>query len=325
VNEYTYIINKKQPTIEKETIIANIKDKEKKTSKMKFQRRILPPHSPTYLEMEEYTTPSSSHQSISVTGSTSDLSEIGSVGCLPSLIKQRSDSLTNLFNMSEDSTSLSNLSIASYSLSQHSCENGSYTNPTSSSTISPLTISTQQTSINNNDSDKIARKQYSSSYRNLTDEQNSPTNNRKLATASSRRSGDSTRHYHFGSTNMSGGSSSTSSSQKSFPAKTAETVLNTIGINTSSPNNDLTDKCGLIANDANDIENNDDDDNNQNQYDDLQNYCENHYIDSSDENELDMTTSRQTSGTTQTGRGLRKTVLNNVDRLLNSGNKQIKL
>ena len=30
---------------------------------MKFQRRILPPHSPTYLEMEEYTTPSSSRQS----------------------------------------------------------------------------------------------------------------------------------------------------------------------------------------------------------------------------------------------------------------------
>jgi len=30
---------------------------------MKFQRRILPPHSPNYLEMEEYTTPSSSRQS----------------------------------------------------------------------------------------------------------------------------------------------------------------------------------------------------------------------------------------------------------------------
>ncbi len=229
--------------------------------------------------------------------------------------------------MSEDSTSLSNLSIASYSLSQHSCENGSYTNPTTYSTISPITISVQQTSINTNESDKISRKQYSSSYRNLTDEQNSPTNTRKINTNSSRRSGDSTRHYHFGSNNMSG-SSSTTSSQKSFPIKTAETVLNTIGITTSSSNSDLTDKCGLIANDGNDIENNDDEDNNQNQqhqYEDLQSFCESHYIDSSDENELDMISSRQTAGTIQPGRGLRKTVLNNVDRLLNSGNKQIKL
>jgi hypothetical protein len=296
---------------------------------MKFQRRILPPHSPTYLEMEEYITPSSSHQSISMTGSASDLSEIGSICCLSSLTKQRSDSLTNLFHMSEDSTSLSNLSIASYSLSQHSCENGSYTNPTTYTTISPVTIPIPQTSVMN-ESDRITRKQYSSSYRNLTEEHNSPTNNRKLNpnTNNSRRSGDSTRHYHFCSTNMSG-SSSTTSSQKSFPIKTAETVLNTIGINTSSSSySDLTDKCGLIANDANDIENNEEDDNqNQQQqpYDDLQSFCENHYIDSSDENELDMISTRQISTTNQTGRGLRKTVLNNVDRLLNSGNKQIKL
>jgi hypothetical protein len=268
---------------------------------------------------------------VSITGSTSDLSEIGSVCCLSSLTKQRSESLTNLFNMSEDSTSLSNLSVASYSLSQHSCENSSYTNPTTYTTISPVPISVQQqqqTPINN-ESDKISRKQYSSSYRSLTEEQNSPTNNRKLNTNtnSSRRSGDSTRHYHFGSTNISG-SSSTTSSQKSFPIKTAESVLNTIGITTtSSSNSDLTDKCGLIANDANDIENNDDEDNQnlQHQYDDLQNFCDNHYVDSSDENELDMMSSRQSSGTIQTGRGLRKTVLNNVDRLLNSGNKQIKL
>lgn len=234
--------------------------------------------------------------------------------------------------MSEDSTSLSNLSIASYSLSQHSCENSSYTNPTTYSTISPVTITiNQQTSINN-ESDKISRKQYSSSYRSLTEEQSSPTINRKLNTNTnnSRRSGDSTRHYHFCSTNLSG-SSSTTSSQKSFPIKTAETVLNTIGITTSSSNSDLTDKCGLIANDGNDIENNDDDDSNNNQnlqhqYDDSQNFCDNHYVDSSDENELDMISSRQqSSGTIQTGRGLRKTVLNNVDRLLNSGNKQIKL
>jgi hypothetical protein len=236
--------------------------------------------------------------------------------------------------MSEDSTSLSNLSVASYSLSQHSCENSSYTNPTTYTTLSLVPMSSvqqqqqQQTSINN-ESDKISRKQYSSSYRSLTEEQNSPTNNRKLNTNtnSSRRSGDSTRHYHFCSTNISG-SSSTTSSQKSFPIKTAETVLNTIGITTSSSNSDLTDKCGLIANDANDIDNNDDEDNQnlQHQYDDLQNFCDSHYVDSSDENELDMMSSRQQpSGTIQTGRGLRKTVLNNVDRLLNSGNKQIKL
>ena len=209
--------------------------------------------------------------------------------------------------MSEDSTSLSNLSIASYSLSQHSCENGSYTNPTTYTTVSPVTISSQsqqQTSITN-ESDKISRKQYSSSYRSLTEEQNSPTINRKLNpnNNSSRRSGDSTRYYHFCSTNISG-SSSTTSSQKSFPIKTAETVLNTIGINTSSSlNSDLTDKCGLIANDANDIENKDDDDddnnnhdntNKQHQYDDLtQSFCDSHYVDSSDENELDMISSRQ--------------------------------
>ncbi|CAF0719911.1 unnamed protein product [Rotaria sordida] len=309
---------------------------------MKFQRRILPPHSPTYLEMEEYTTPSSSHQSISITGSTSDLSEIGSVYSLSIMPKQRSDSLTNLFNMSEDSTSLSNLSIASYSLSQNSCENGSYTNTTTYTTLSPVTISSQQyaTSINN-DSDRISRKQYSSSYRSLTEEPDSPVNNRKLNlnnnnnnnnNNSSRRSGDSTRHYHFCSPNISG-NSSTTSSLKSFPIKTAETVLNTIGINKSSSNDDLTDKCGLIAHDANDIGNNDDGDNGndnkqnhnqQHQYDDIQSYCDTHCIDSSDENELDMTSLRNSSGTTQTGRGLRKTVLSNVDRLLNSGNKQIK-
>jgi hypothetical protein len=224
--------------------------------------------------------------------------------------------------MSEDNTSLSNLSIASYSLSQHSCENGPYTSP---STILPVTIASpppqQQTSINNG-SDKISRKQYSSSYRSLTEEQNSPTNIRKShpANTHARRSGDSIRHYHFCSTNLSE-SSSTTSSQKSFPIKTAETVLNTIGINTSSSNNDLTDKCGLIAHDGNDIENTDDDNQHQNPHDDVQSFCESHYVDSSDENELDMTSSR----TSQTGRGLRKTVLNNVDRLLNSGNKQIKL
>jgi hypothetical protein len=235
--------------------------------------------------------------------------------------------------MSEDSTSLSNLSIASYSLSQHSCENGSYTNPTTYTTVSPVITSSQQQTCINNGSDKISRNQYSSSYRSLTEEQNSPPNTRKINpnNNSSRRSGDSTRYHHFGSTNISG-SSSTTSSQKSFPIKTAETVLNTIGINTSaSLNNDLTDKCGLIAHDANDIDNNNDDnhdDNNpnqQHQYDDTQLFCDNHYVDSSDENELDMTSSRNSTGAIPTGRGLRKTVLNNVDRLLNSGNKQIKL
>lgn len=251
-------------------------------------------------------------------------------------MKQRSDSLTNLFHMSEDSTSLSNLSIASYSLSQHSCENSAYTNPTTYSTISPPTTSVPQ-AVNSNESDRISHKQYSSSYRSLTETQNSPTNHRKSIGNSnaSRRSGDSTRHYHFCANNISG-SSSTTSSQKSFPVKTAETVLNTIGINTSSSYSDLTDKCGLIANDGNEIENNDDEDDNHHHnhhpslthpYDDLQNFCESHYIDSSDENELDLASSKQqtSSHTAQTGRGLRKTVLNNVDRLLNSGNKQMKL
>jgi len=221
---------------------------------MKFQRRILPPHSPTYFEMEEYVTPSITQQSVSLTGSTSDLSEIESVYNLSTIVRQRSDSLTNLFNMSEDNTSLSNFSIASYSLSQNSYDNGS---PTTYTTISP-----QPTSINAN-SEKTSRLRRSAC-------------------------------------------SSTTSSQKSFTIKTAETVLNTIGgMHTSS-----SDKCGLIANDGNNIENLDD---NQIQYDDEENFC-----DSSDENELDMITS-------QNNRGLRKTVLNNVDRLLNSTNKQTKL
>jgi len=220
---------------------------------MKFQRRILPPHSPTYFEMEEYVTPTITQQSVSLTGSISDLSEIESVYNLSTNVRQRSDSLTNLFNMSEDNTSLSNFSIASYSLSQNSYDNGS---PTTYTTISP-----QPTSINTN-SEKTSR---------------------------SRRSA----------------CSSTTSSQKSFSIKTAENVLNTIGMHTSS-----SDKCGLIANDGNNIENLDD---NQIQYDDEQNFC-----DSTDENDIDIITS-------QNNRGLRKTVLNNVDRLLNSANKQIKL
>ena len=87
----------------------------------------------------------------------------------------------------------------------------------------------------------------------------------------------------------------------------------------------------MIANDGNDLENNDDEDTTNLHHHpnyEHQVYCESHYIDSSDENELDMISSKQatSSHTAQpTGRGLRKTVLNNVDRLLNSGNKQIKL
>lgn len=282
---------------------------------MKFQRRILLPHSPTYLEMEEYITPSSSRQSVSITGSTSDLSEAGSVYCLSLPIKERSDSLNNLFNMSEDSTSLSNLSLASYSLSQHSYETSSFTNPSNYTTLSPIAINIQSTIVNN-ETEKISRKQYSSSYRSLTEEQSSPIITRKsqpITTTYSRRSGDLTRHYPFSSTNPSG-SSSTTSSQKSFPIKTAETVLNTIGITKTSSNDDLTDKRGLITNDDDD----DDDD-------DHGSSCENHYIDSSDEYDADMISSKQQISTNQTGRGLRKTVLNNVDRLLNSSNKQIKL
>ncbi|CAF1146112.1 unnamed protein product [Adineta steineri] len=220
---------------------------------MKFQRRILPPHSSTYLEMEEYTTPSISQQSISITGSASDLSEIESVCSLSANLRQKSDSLTNLFNMSEDNTSLSNLSIASYSLSQHSYDNSS---PTIFSSIS------SQPTFVSNGSEKTSRLRRSVG-------------------------------------------SSTTSSQKNFSIKTAETVLNTIGMHTSS-----SDTCGLIAHDGNNIENIHD---NQNLYDDEQNICS-----SSDENDNDIITS-------QTNRGLRKTVLNNVDRLLNSANKQIKL
>ena len=243
---------------------------------MKFQRRILPPHSPTYLEMEEYLTPTntqptsnssvfihflshrfiSSPRLVSIADSTSDLSEIESVCSLSTThSRQRSDSLTNLFNMSEDNTSLSNFSIASYSLSQTSYDNGS---PTTCTTLSP-----QPSSSLNMNSDRTTR---------------------------SRRS--------IGSL--------TTSSQKNFSIKPAETGLNPIGMH-SPP---LSDKCGLIANDGNNVENLDD---HQIQYDDEENFC-----DSGEENDLDMITPSN-------NRGLRKTVLNNVDRLLNSGNKQIKL
>ena len=246
--------------------------------------------------------------------------------------------------MSDDSASLSNLSIASYSLSQHSCDNTSFITPTSHQTLSPLTLSPLTNPTTSNGSDKISRKQYSSSYRNLTEEPSSPINIRTTNgnhSNHSRRSGDgitaavANRHYHFPSTNLST-SSSTTSSQKSFPIKTAGTVLNTIGLNKSSSNNDLTDKCGLIANDGNDLENADDDDeylhqqnNNHHHrihpYDDVQSYCDNPYVDSSDENDLDNSSTRNATGSSQSGRGLRKTVLNNVDRILNSANKQIKL
>jgi hypothetical protein len=98
--------------------------------------------------------------------------------------------------------------------------------------------------------------------------------------------------------------SSTTSSQKNFSIKTTETVLNTMSMHSPS----LSDKCGLIANDGNNL------DDHQIQYDDEENFC-----DSTDENDLDIINSQTNN------RGLRKTVLNNVDRLLNSANKQIKL
>jgi len=147
--------------------------------------------------------------------------------------------------MSEDSTSLSNFSIASYSLSQTSYDNGS---PTTCTTLSP-----QPTSLNLS-TDKSAR---------------------------SRRSA----------------CSSTTSSQKNFSIKPTETI---------HASSSLSDKCGLIANDGNNTENLDDQ---HVQSDDEQ---------SQDENDLDILP-------TQINRGLRKTVLNNVDRLLNSANKQMKL
>lgn len=57
--------------------------------------------------------------------SSSDLSEIESVCSLSTNVRQRSDSLTNLFHLSEDNTSVSNLSLASYSNSQRSMDNNS--------------------------------------------------------------------------------------------------------------------------------------------------------------------------------------------------------
>ena len=226
--------------------------------------------------------------------------------------------------MSDDNTSLSNLSIASHSLSQNSCDNASYTTPTSPTV--PI-VSTTNQSTNNSGSDKISRKQYSSSYKNLTEEVTRSSNGNR------RSAGDSARFLHFSSNNPST-SSSLNNSQKSFPMKTAETVLNTIGLNKSSSNNDLTDKSGLIENDGNDLENTDDDElhyyphqyhHRLQTYDDVQNYCDNSYVESSDENELDVNSSRNSATRNQPGRALKKTVLNNVDRLLNTGNKQIKL
>ena len=164
---------------------------------------------------------------------TGDSSGIESVCSLSANTRQRSDSLTNLFNMSEDTTSLSNFRVASYSLSQNSYDNGS-----------PTTISPQSTALNTS---------VEKSFR--------------LCRSTC---------------------SSTINSQKNFSIKTTDTVLNTMSMHSSS----LSDKCGLIANGGNEIENMDD---HQIQYDDEQNFC-----DSPDENDLDMITS-------QTNRGLRKT------------------
>ena len=87
--------------------------------------------------------------------------------------------------------------------------------------------------------------------------------------------------------------------------KTSESIRSTLDIHRSS-----SDKCGLIANDGNDMENAD----GCRSPNDGEPIC----CDSSDDNELETVPS-------QNSRGLRKTVLNNVDRFLNSANKQIKL
>ena len=88
--------------------------------------------------------------------------------------------------------------------------------------------------------------------------------------------------------------------------RTSESIRSTLDINRAS-----SDKCGLIANDCNDMENADG------------RRCPNGDepigCDSSDDNELEPVPTQNSS------RGLRKTVLNNVDRFRNSANKQIKL
>ena len=181
---------------------------------MKFQRRILPPHSSSYFEMEEYLTPSLSRPSSkcfrplnvsfvidhlldSVTGSSSDLSEIESVCSVSTPFRQKSDSLTNLFHLSEDNTSVSNLSLASYSPSQHSADCNSPATFTSLST---------QSTFYGQGSDKSSRTRRSMCSLN-------------------------------------------SNSQKSFSIKTADTALSTMATHPSS-----SDKCGLIANDGNDLD-----------------------------------------------------------------------
>ncbi|CAF0724370.1 unnamed protein product [Didymodactylos carnosus] len=335
---------------------------------MKFQRRIpFTSHSPTtyYIEMEEYTGTTPSLQSASIAdGSISDLSEIGSLYNFAGIIRQRSDSLTNLFNLSEDSASVSNLSVASYSLSQHSCDYGS--------TTATTTIPSSSANSGGLDSNKISRKPFSSSYKNLYDKPSSTTSSR-FSDCSSRHNNNFTSHYqttniqsngstnnYFCNTSLSGSSSSGSNIneyRKSFPSKTADSVLNTIGlggINTTTSSGggdiDATDKCGLIScADYADNELDDCDDfieNGVNNVDDLSSIndgggAHSYYVDSSDENEQiqNISNVRHNSGTsanTTTGNNsattstkslqkksngkLRKAMMNNVvDRLINSG------
>lgn len=214
---------------------------------MKFQRRILPPHSATYLEMEEYRPEPARHDRVDpLNDSSSDLSEIESVCSLATNVRQRSDSLTNLFHLSEDNTSVSNLSLASVSHSQRSMDNSS---PTVQSALSFY-------------SDKSSR-----TRRSVT--------------------------------------SLNSQSQKSFSIRTTDTSLTTRAIHPIS-----SDKCGLIANDGNNLD----------RPDDLQLDGDDDDVHSEvfDDQDLEIITS-------QPNRRLRKTVLNNVDRFLTSANKQIKL
>ncbi|CAF1131166.1 unnamed protein product, partial [Didymodactylos carnosus] len=293
-------------------------------------------------------------------GSTSDLSEIGSLYNFPSAIRQRSDSLTNLFNLSEDSASVSNLSVASYSLSQHSCDYG----PTT-------TIPNSFINGNGSDSNKILRKQYSSSHKNLYDDPSSTSSphHGHFSDYTSRQNNNSTSHYqttntqsnsstngYYCNTSLSDSSSIGSNIneyRKSFPAKTADCVLNTIGlggVNTTTSGDDIdaTDKCGLISSaDYDDNESDDCDDiieNGINNVGDLSSFndgggAHSYYAGSSDENEQIQNPSNSASATTdnngtttttattitkslqkKTNGKLRKTVMNNVvDRLINSG------
>ena len=96
-----------------------------------------------------------------------------------------------------------------------------------------------------------------------------------------------------------------STSQRSFSIKTNDTVLTTIGIHSAT-----SDKCGLIAHDGNEIDH---------QLNEYTTNSRDEQIDPSDDDvDFDVISSHS-------NRSLKRTVFSNVDRLLNSSNKPIKL